>query len=159
MLKYCRVTATALCAATLLLSSLSTAVSADDVAGLTSVASQSSVQQTADKLVTILEKKGMTVFNRIDHAKGAQGAGVELPPTQLIIFGNPKIGSQLMLCSQTTAIDLPQKMLIWQDDNGKVWLGYNSPDYLKSRHHIDGCQQILAKVNKALSAFAQAASQ
>ena len=88
--------------------------------GLTSVRSSHDVKTTADRLEAVLKKKGMTVFNRIDHAKGAMSVGNELRPTELIIFGNPKIGSVLMGCAQTIAIDLPQKALIWQDGGGQV---------------------------------------
>ena len=94
---------------------------ADD-SGLLRVKSAHDVSTTADRLVNALNAKGMTVFDRIDHAAGAQKAGLELAPTTLVIFGNPKVGTPLMQCAITAAIDLPQKMLIWQDDNGDVWI-------------------------------------
>jgi uncharacterized protein (DUF302 family) len=141
---------------TLLIAALSLFIVLPAVAaeGLASLPSQHSVSLTADRLVSLLESKGMTVFNRIDHAAAAQAAGIELRPTTLVIFGNPKVGSPLMQCSQTTAIDLPQKMLIWQDDKQQVWLSYNDPAYLKIRHQIEGCDETLSKISGALANFA-----
>lgn len=126
--------------------------------GLITVESKHSVKDTADKLEAILKSKGMTVFTRIDHAAGAKKVGKDLRPTELVIFGNPKIGTPLMHCAQSVAIDLPQKMLIWQDDKGTTWLGYNDPAHLKKRHNIEGCDPILKKVTGALGKFAAAAS-
>ncbi|MGS2718596.1 DUF302 domain-containing protein [Eionea flava] len=127
--------------------------------GLITVQSQHSVADTANKLNALLIKKGMTVFARIDHSAGAEKVGQLLRPTELIIFGNPKVGTPLMLCAQSIAIDLPQKMLIWEDSEGTTWLGYNDPQYLQQRHHVDGCDKILKKVAGALNMFATAASQ
>lgn len=125
---------------------------------LTSVKSSHDVKTTADRLETVLKKKGMTVFNRIDHAKGAKSVGNELRPTELIIFGNPKIGSVLMKCAQTIAIDLPQKMLVWEDAGGQVWLSYNNPALLAKRHRMEGCGKVIQKVTGALGKFAEAAA-
>lgn len=100
----------------------------------------------------------MTVFERINHSKGAKSAGLELRPTEVVIFGNPKVGTPLMLCSQSVAIDLPQKMLIWQDQAGDVWLAYNDPGYLAKRHNIEGCDEVLGKISTALGNFAAAAA-
>lgn len=127
--------------------------------GLITVQSQHSVADTANKLNALLIKKGMTVFARIDHSAGAEKVGQSLRPTELIIFGNPKAGTPLMLCAQSIAIDLPQKMLIWEDSEGTTWLGYNDPQYLQQRHHVDGCDKVLKKVAGALNMFATAASQ
>ena len=126
--------------------------------GLVSVKSSHDVKTTADRLESTLKQKGMTVFIRINHAQGAQKIGKELRPTELIIFGNPKVGTPLMQCSQSVAIDLPQKALIWQDDQGQVWLSYNDPDYLVKRHQITGCDPVIKKVGNALSNFAKAAT-
>ncbi len=126
--------------------------------GLVTVASAHSVQETADRLVSVLKKKGMKVFARIDHAAGAASVGRRLRPTQLVIFGNPKVGAPLMQCAQSVAIDLPQKALITQDAQGRVWLSYNDPAYLRQRHHIEGCKPVLAKVSGALAKFARAAT-
>ena len=126
--------------------------------GLIDVKSSYDVTQTADRLETILHEKGMTVFNRIKHSESAQAVGVELKDTELIIFGNPKVGSPLMLCQQTVAIDLPQKTLIWEDANGTVRITYNDPGYLQKRHDIQACDALLAKVSKALSGITRAAA-
>ena len=127
--------------------------------GLVSVKSAHSVKDTADKLENTLASKGMTVFNRINHAEGAKKVGTALPPTELVIFGNPKVGTPLMVCSRSVAIDLPQKALIWEDGQGQVWLTYNDPAYLAERHGITGCQEVLKKVAGALKNFAAAATQ
>ena len=132
-----------------------TAIAAD---GLIRVKSSHSVKETADRLEKLLKAKGMKVFNRIDHSAGAQGVGIELRPTELLVFGNPKVGAPLMKCGQSIGIDLPQKALIWEDENGTVWLAYNDPDALAARHGIENCRDVLAKVRGALNNFATAAA-
>lgn len=127
--------------------------------GLITVKSSQDVKKTADRLETILKQKGMNVFVRINHTDGARKVGQDLRPTELLIFGNPKVGTPLMQCGQTIAIDLPQKALIWQDENGQVWLTYNDPKYLANRHKISSCKAVLDKVEKALQNFATAATQ
>ena len=126
--------------------------------GIISVKSSHDVKATADRLENTLKQKGMTVFIRINHAEGAQKVGQKLRPTELVIFGNPKVGTPLMQCSQTAAIDLPQKALIWEDQEGTVWLSYNDPNYLVERHGITGCAEVIKKIEKALSNFAKAAT-
>ena len=126
--------------------------------GLTKVKSAHNVEDTADRLESVLKEKGMTVFLRINHGEGARRVGKDLRPTELVIFGNPKVGAPLMQCGQTIGIDLPQKALIWQDDKGQVWLSYNDPNYLAQRHGLGGCAEILKKVEKALGNFAKAAT-
>jgi uncharacterized protein (DUF302 family) len=126
--------------------------------GIISVKSSHAVKATADRLENTLKQKGMTVFARINHAAGAQKVGQKLRPTELIVFGNPKVGTPLMQCRQTTAIDLPQKALIWEDEEGQVWLSYNNPNYLVERHGITGCAEVVKKIEKALSNFAKAAT-
>ena len=135
---------------------LTTIASADN--GLISVKSAHDVKTTADRLETMLKQKGMNVFSRINHAQGAQKIGKELRPTELVIFGNPKVGTPLMQCAQSVGIDLPQKALIWQDAQGQVWLSYNDPNYLVERHNITGCDAVIKKVGKALDNFAKAAT-
>ena len=127
--------------------------------GLIHVKSKHSVPNTAEQLVHVLEAKGMTVFTRINHAAGAQAVGQSLRPTEVVVFGNPKVGTPLMQCSPTAAIDLPQKALIWEDKQGQVWLSYNNPQYLAQRHQVENCGEVLAKIEQALSKFAQAATQ
>jgi len=126
--------------------------------GMVDVKSAHSVAATADRLESVLGSKGMTVFARIDHAAGAQKAGKELLPTELLIFGNPKVGTPLMLCSRSIAIDLPQKALIWQDASGDTWISYNDPQFLKLRHNTQGCDAVLNKVSMALGKFANKAA-
>lgn len=104
--------------------------------GLVNIQSAHAVEQTADRMEALLKEKGMRIFIRINHAAGAQKAGIALRPTELIVFGNPKVGAPLMARQQSIAIDLPQKMLIWEDAAGKVWLTYNQPDYLALRHGL-----------------------
>ncbi|MCM8854945.1 MAG: DUF302 domain-containing protein [Candidatus Thiodiazotropha sp.] len=106
-------------------------------AGLINVSSQFGVQETADRFVAAVEKAGLKVFNRIDHAAGAAKVDKSLRPTQLIIFGSPKVGTALLTSDQRIGIDLPLKALAWQDAEGKVWLSYNSPDYLFNRFAIN----------------------
>jgi len=132
--------------------------SAGAAEGMIDVKSAHSVAATADRLETILNAKGMTVFARIDHAAGAQKAGKTMAPTELVVFGNPKVGTPLMLCSRSIAIDLPQKALIWEDDSGAVWISYNDPQYLKLRHNTQGCDPVLQKVAMALGNFASKAA-
>jgi len=126
--------------------------------GLISVKSSHTVKATADRLENVLNQKGMTVFIRINHAAGAQKIGKKLRPTELVVFGNPKVGTPLMQCAQSIAIDLPQKALIWQDDEGQVWLSYNDPNYLAQRHGLTGCAEVIKKVEQALGNFAKAAT-
>ncbi len=133
----------------------SSVVLAED--GLVNLQSPHDVKTTADRLEKALLNNGMTVFSRIDHAQGALKIGQALRPTELLIFGNPKVGTALMLCQQKIAIDLPLKALIWEDEDGQVWFSYNDPDYLADRHALSGCDPVLAKVKTALANFAQAA--
>lgn len=126
--------------------------------GLTVVPSAHDVTTTMDKLEAVVTSKGMTVMARVDHSANAAKAELELRPTQLLIFGNPKVGTPLMLCSQSIAVDLPQKMLVWQAEDGKVYLGYNDPAYLKDRHATEGCDEVFEKVAGALGNFAKAAT-
>jgi uncharacterized protein (DUF302 family) len=126
--------------------------------GMITLRSAYSVKQTTDRLDSLLRGKGMTVMKRIDHAAGAASVGKQLRPTELLIFGNPKIGTPLMQCNPEVAIDLPQKALIWEDDTGKVWLAYNDPNYLALRHDLRGCEEVLAKASAALAGFAAEAT-
>ena len=131
--------------------------SVDGKKGLVTLQSNHSVKDTADKLVSIIESKGMKVFARVDHQKNAQGVDLTLRPTQVIMFGNPTAGTPLMNCEQSVAIDLPQKILISEDTDKKVWLSYNHPEYLKTRHNIKGCDTEIANIAKALNSVSKAA--
>ena len=109
-------------------------MSANSISGFISKPSQHSVQETIQRLGAILKSKGVAIFALVDHGGEAEKAGLKMRPTQLLIFGNPKGGTPLMLAAPSTAIDLPLKALVWEDADGKVWLSYNSPDYLQQRH-------------------------
>jgi uncharacterized protein (DUF302 family) len=126
--------------------------------GLVTIKSPHDVATTTDKLVTALKAKGMTVFDVIDHSKGAAKVGIELAPTTVVILGNPKVGTPLMKCSRTAAIDLPQKMLIWSDEAGQTWLAYNDPVYMAKRHSVTGCDEVVKKITGALGKFSAAAT-
>lgn len=126
--------------------------------GLVSVKSAHDVKTTADRLESKLKEKGMRIFIRINHAQGAKNAGISLRPTELVIFGNPKVGAPFMQCGQSAAIDLPQKALIWQDASGQVWLSYNNPEYIAQRHGITECGQVIGKISGALGNFAKFAT-
>jgi uncharacterized protein (DUF302 family) len=126
--------------------------------GLVMRKSAHSVNETLDRLETLLKAKDMTVFIRIDHAKAASKVGRALRPTELLIFGNPKTGTPLMQCRQTAAIDLPQKALAWEDEAGQVWLTYNDPRYLAHRHGMEGCGETIRIIVEALSNFVKAAA-
>lgn len=126
--------------------------------GVVNVQSAFNVEETADRLESVLQEKGMTIFNRIKHSEAAAGVGIELRNTELIIFGNPKVGSPLMKCQQSVAIDLPQKALIWEDEGAKVWISYNDPRYLQKRHNISGCEEVISKIEKALAGIAESAA-
>lgn len=104
--------------------------------GIVSKASKHSVDETLSKLQAVLKAKDVAVFALIDHSGEAKKVGMEMHPTKLLIFGNPKGGTPLMLAAPSIAIDLPLKILIWEDDDGKVWVSYNSPEYLAQRHAL-----------------------
>jgi uncharacterized protein (DUF302 family) len=104
--------------------------------GIISKPSKYSVTETLDRVDALLRSKGIKIFVRVDHSGEAEKVGLKMPPTQLLIFGNPKGGTPVMLAAPTAAIDLPLKALAWQDDDGKVWLSYNDPEYLKKRYGL-----------------------
>jgi len=119
----------------ILLMSIALPASAKDN-GIVNVLSKYSVPETLDRMESLVKKQGLTVFARIDFSGDAEKAGLKMKPSQLLIFGNPKAGTPLMVASPTIAIDLPLKALAWEDRNGKVWLSYNEPEYLKHRHGL-----------------------
>ncbi|MBB5063075.1 DUF302 domain-containing protein [Granulicella mallensis] len=124
--------------------------------GIINVASNHSVDQTVDKLKGILQSKGITLFAVIDHSGEAAKVGITMPPTKLLIFGNPKGGTPPMLAAPSIALDLPLKILVWEDSQGKVWLSYNSPEYLKERHNLP---QNLVQNISAVKALADSAAE
>ncbi len=104
--------------------------------GMVHLSSPYSVAETIKRLEALLQAQGLTLFCRIDHSGEAEKAGLKMQPTQVIIFGSPKGGTPLMIASPTVAIDLPLKALIWEDGGGKVWVSYNTPEYLQQRHNL-----------------------
>jgi uncharacterized protein (DUF302 family)/uncharacterized membrane protein YidH (DUF202 family) len=104
--------------------------------GIIDTPSNHSVDQTVDRVKAILESKGVTLFTLVDHSGEADKVGMKMRPTKLLIFGSPKAGTPVMLAAPTSAIDLPLKILVWEDAQGKVWVSYNGPDYLQARHGI-----------------------
>lgn len=123
--------------------------------GLVVTKSSLSVKATTDKLEDLAKQRGLTVFARIDHAVGAAKVGKVLRPTELLIFGSPQAGTPFMECSQTVAIDLPLKALIWEDAASQVWVGYNDPAYLAERHAAEACS-VIENMQKALSSLIEA---
>ncbi len=123
------------------------------------VASKHSVAATMDKLEAVLKEKGVGVVARVDHAAGAKKAGMALKPTQLLVFGNPKLGTPLMQSKRTMGLDLPMKVLAWEDDQGKTWVAYTKPDVLKARHAISGRDEVFKTMAGALANFVKAATE
>jgi uncharacterized protein (DUF302 family) len=109
-----------------------------------------------DRVEALAKQRGLTVFARIDHAGGAAKIGKTLRPTQVIIFGNPQGGTPFMECAQTVGIDLPLKVLVWEDAAAQVWLGYNDPAWLARRHGDEKCPAV-ENLRKALAGLAEAA--
>jgi len=127
--------------------------------GLIALKSTFPVKETVDKLIHLVESKGLTVFCRVDHAAGAAAVGLQLRPTTVVIFGNAKGGTPLMQATQTMGIDLPLKVLAWESADGQTWLGYNDPVWLTERHgiHTQGAGPANA-MRTLLSAVTQAAT-
>jgi len=125
--------------------------------GLISKQSKYSVSETIDRLENVLKKKGITIVTRWSHSERAAGVGIKLRPTELLLFGNPKLGSHLFTSKQTSGIDLPLKALAWKDANGKIWLSYNDPAYITKRHNINNRDDIAKKMSGALNKFSNIA--
>ena len=128
------------------------------IEGLTTIASSFGPKETMDRLEADIRGKGMTVFARIDHAGGAAEAGLELRPTELIIFGNARGGTPLMQSVQTVGIDLPLKALVWEDTAGETWISYNKPRWIAQRHSVANAEPVVSKMAAALSAMSKAAA-
>ncbi len=126
--------------------------------GIIKVKSPYSVAITLDRFEKAVQSKGMRVFARVNHSKGAESAKLELRPTELLIFGNPKVGTLLMQSNQTVGLDLPLKVLAWQAEDGSVWLAYNDPGYLAARHGITDRDAVVTKMRAALKKFSEAAT-
>ena len=136
--------------------SLEESVTPKPDSGIVNISTHHSVQQTVEKLEAILHAKGVKLFAVVDHSGEAENAGMHMRPTKLLIFGNPKAGTPLMLASPSVAIDLPLKILIWEDTDNKVWISYNSPAYLQARH---GLPQELVQNIAVVAALAAAAAE
>ena len=126
--------------------------------GLISIKSAHSVSETLDRLENLLRKKGITIVTRWRHDAAAKKVGISLRPTELLIFGNPKLGSHFFTSQQTAGIDLPMKALAWQDKNGQVWLTYNDPHYIADRHGIKNRPEIVSKMTAALKQLTNGAT-
>jgi uncharacterized protein (DUF302 family) len=127
--------------------------------GLITIQSHNSVKATIDRLEHDLTAAGVTVFARIDHAAGATSVAMPLRPTELLIFGNPKAGTPLMQANQTIGIDLPLKVLAWEDDRGGVWVSYNDLSWLAARHGLgDQTRGVVDALAAAVAKFAGAAA-
>jgi uncharacterized protein (DUF302 family) len=127
--------------------------------GLTTLRSNCGPKDTMNRLTAAVEARGMTVFARIDHAAGATSVGLSLSPTEVLIFGNAKAGTPLLLSVQTIGIDLPLKALVWQDASGQTWLSYNDPAWLAKRHGLSSATDAaVGLMTAALDAVAKAAT-
>ena len=128
--------------------------------GLITIASSNGPQETMSRLEAAVGAKGLTVFAHVDHAAGAAAAGLPLRPTDLLVFGNAKGGTPLMQAVQTMGIDLPLKVLVWQDAAGKTWLSYNDPAWLARRHGLGAAAEpVIAALSSMLEAVTAAAAQ
>ena len=124
--------------------------------GIVDIPSRHSVDETVSRLKSILEAKGVTLFALIDHSGEAEKVGMKMPPTKLLIFGSPRAGTPVMLAAPSAAIDLPLKILVWEDGSRKVWISWNSPAYLQQRHgfpqelmqNIAAAEQLAAKAGE-----------
>jgi len=129
------------------------------VEGMTILASRHPPAETVDRVVAAVAARGMAVMARIDHAAAAAKVGLELRPTVVLMFGNPAVGTPLMQAKQTIGIDLPLKILVWQDAEGKTWLGYNEPHWIVTRHAAAiGADPAVGTMTKGLAAIAAEAA-
>lgn len=141
----------------LLLMGLTSAQAKDESNGLIVKQSPYSVSVTLDRLEGVLKEKGITIFARVNHTAGARANHIPLRPTELLIFGNPKLGSHFFTAEQVAGIDLPMKVVAWEDNKGLVWLAYNDPMYIVARHKIKNRDDVAAKMSNALDAMTNAA--
>jgi uncharacterized protein (DUF302 family) len=135
---------------------MNTSDSAD--AGPVTLPSAHSATETVDRLKALLAQKGIEVFAHIDHAVAAKMVGLSLRPTQVLIFGNPKAGTPLMLSRQSIGLDLPLRALVWEDESGKVWLAFHRVEELARRHHVAGRDEAVKALDDGLAALARAAT-
>jgi uncharacterized protein (DUF302 family) len=131
---------------------------AAEIAGLVVKPSQYSVSETIDRLETALTDRGIGIVVRWNHAQKAEEVGIPLRPTELLLFGNPKLGSNLFTSAQSAGIDLPMKALAWEDADGNVWLAYNDPAYIAERHGIADRDAVIKKMTGALNKLSDIAT-
>jgi uncharacterized protein (DUF302 family) len=133
---------------------------ADDVGdGLVTVEGGDGVEETVDAIrATIEDEEDLMLVGEIDHAENAEGVGLDLPPTTLLLFGNPAAGTPLMQENQRVGIDLPQKLLVWCDEDGETNVTYNDPEYLAERHGLEENDEVLANIGEALETIARSGS-
>jgi uncharacterized protein (DUF302 family) len=137
---------------------MSASNSSGNIQGLTSVQSSFGPKATMDRVEAQIQARGLNVFARIDHAAGAADVGLPLAPTDLIIFGNARGGTPLMQSVQTVGIDLPLKILVWQDAANNTWFSYNEPGWIAQRHGVAGVESTIDKMADLLAAIAREAS-
>jgi uncharacterized protein (DUF302 family) len=133
-------------------------MNSSDTADLVTLPSTHSAAETVERLKALLEQKNIQMFAHIDHAAAAQQVGMSLRPTQVLIFGNPQAGTPLMQSRQTIGLDLPLRVLVWEDAAGKVWLTYRRLDALAQRHHITDRDEAIKALETGLAALARAAT-
>lgn len=126
--------------------------------GLVVMKSAHNASVTLDRLQSVLKSKGIRVFARVNHKDNAKGVGMELRPTELLIFGNPKLGTHFFTSKQSAGIDLPMKALAWEDKNGQTWMAYNDPGYIAKRHGVGNRDKIVDKMRNALKTFSTIAT-
>jgi uncharacterized protein (DUF302 family) len=126
--------------------------------GIVSKTSTHSVSDTMDKLEFVVTAKGFTVVARVNHAKAAENVGQQLNPTEVLIFGNPKVGTALMQSNPAIGLDLPIKVIVWEDDNGVVTIAYNDPAWMVARYGITDREKVVKKMTGALMKFTDAAA-
>ena len=140
-------------ALTALFATFATGAMAEGVDGLVTMKSEHSVKVTLDRLENMLKKKGITIAMRWNHGAKAKKAKIAMRDTELLVFGNPKVGSYIMTAAQTAAIDMPLKAIAWKDASGQVWLGYNDPAYIAKRHHVTDRDEVVKKMSNLLAAM------
>lgn len=128
------------------------------IEGLTTIGSSFGPKETMTRLETEIRAKGLTIFAQIDHSAGAKKVGLVLRPTNLIVFGNARGGTPLMQASQTAGIDLPLKVLVWQDAANRTWISYNEPSWIAQRHSAADSQQLVSKMAALLKALVRTAA-
>ena len=127
-------------------------------AGLVTLSSAHSASETVERMKALLVKKGIQLFAHIDHASEAKNVGLALRPTQVLIFGNPKAGTPLMQSRQTIGLDLPLRVLVWEDEAGKVWLNYHPPSFLAQLHLVSDREEAVKSLDAGISALARTAT-